>query len=123
MQRKGGYFSVTSQTLRLPDGKQGLGPLSILVLFSPPLNIFSIVMLVKMLDRCLACGGEALKGSRAAVSAVSDISLFLKSYPARRLEEVADFGFYYWSKANGREVKQAVLPKPVGSTAKLLPPT
>lgn len=73
-----------------------------------------------MLDRCLACGGEALKGSRAAVS---DISLFLKSYLARRLEEVADFGFYYWSKANGREVKQAVLPKPVGSTAKLLPPT
>ena len=107
------------------DGKQGLGPLSILVLFSHPLNIFPftvslIVMLIKMLDRCLACGGEALKGSRAAVS---DISLFLKSYLARRLEEVADFGFYYWSKANGREVKQAVLPKPVGSTAKLLPPT
>ena len=110
------------------DGKQGLGPLSILVLFSRPLNIFPftvspIVMLIKMLDRCLACGGEALKGSRAAVSAVSDISLFLKSYLARRLEEVADFGYYYWSKANGREVKQAVLPKPVGSTTKLLPPT
>ena len=105
MLRKGGYFSLTSQTLRSPavfwvDGKQGLGPLSILVLFSRPLNIFPftvslIVMLIKMLDRCLACGGEALKGSRAAVSAVSDISLFLKSYLARRLEEVADFGFYY----------------------------
>ena len=37
-----------------------------------------------MSDCCLACGGEALKGSRAAASG---ISVFLKTYLTRRLEE------------------------------------
>ena len=37
-----------------------------------------------MSDCCSACGGEALKGSRAAAS---DISVFLKTYLTRRLEE------------------------------------